>query len=71
MDGDEKKIKKWIVIYPVYINSKKTMAEGRRISISKACENPTYAEIHDCCRHLNLQSVPEVSLLSFSSFYVS
>ncbi|XP_021889436.1 signal recognition particle 19 kDa protein [Carica papaya] len=47
-------IKKWIVLYPVYINSKKTIAEGRRISVSKACENPTCMEIGDCCSHLKL-----------------
>ncbi|TXG60657.1 hypothetical protein EZV62_015230 [Acer yangbiense] len=31
----------------VYINSKKTIVEGRRISTSKACENPTCVEIGD------------------------
>ncbi|KAI5658816.1 hypothetical protein M9H77_27609 [Catharanthus roseus] len=60
MDGDIKNIKKWIVIYPVYINSKKTIAEGRRINVSKACENPTCAEIHDCCLHLKLPSAIEL-----------
>ncbi|KAL2547605.1 Signal recognition particle 19 kDa protein [Forsythia ovata] len=54
MDGDIQNIKKWIVFYPIYINSKKTIAEGRRINVSKACENPTYAEIYDCCSHLKL-----------------
>ncbi|VFQ83074.1 unnamed protein product [Cuscuta campestris] len=60
MDGNAQNIKKWIVVYPVYINSKKTIAEGRRISVSKACENPTCAEIHDCCRHLKLLSAIEI-----------
>ncbi|CAA3008688.1 signal recognition particle 19 kDa protein [Olea europaea var. sylvestris] len=54
MDGDIQNIKKWVVFYPIYINSKKTIAEGRRININKACENPTYAEIYDCCSHLKL-----------------
>ena len=27
---------RWIVIYPAYINAKKTQAEGRRIPKSKA-----------------------------------
>ncbi|CAL5434807.1 unnamed protein product [Camellia sinensis] len=45
MDGEISNIEKWIILYPIYINSKKTIAEGRRISTSKACENPTCAEI--------------------------
>ncbi|XP_068654467.1 signal recognition particle 19 kDa protein [Aristolochia californica] len=53
-------IKRWIVFYPIYINSKKTLAEGRRISTSKACENPTCVEIGDCCNYLKLPYVIEV-----------
>lgn len=60
MDGEVPNIKKWIVFYPVYINSKKTIAEGRRLSTSKACENPTCAEIGDCCSHLKLPFAIEV-----------
>jgi len=54
MEGELASIKKWIVLYPVYINSKKTVAEGRRIGISKSCENPTCLEIGDCCNFLKL-----------------
>lgn len=54
MNGELPNIKKWIILYPVYMNSKKTIAEGRRISVEKACENPTCAEIADCCKHLKL-----------------
>ncbi|ESW23740.1 hypothetical protein PHAVU_004G071200 [Phaseolus vulgaris] len=53
-------IKKWVVMYPVYINSKKTMAEGRRIGVAKACENPTCAEIGDCCSYLKLPFAIEI-----------
>lgn len=60
MDGDQLNIKRWIVFYPVYINSKKTLAEGRRISASKACENPTCVEIGDCCKHFKLPYAIEV-----------
>ncbi|XP_020217101.2 signal recognition particle 19 kDa protein isoform X2 [Cajanus cajan] len=61
MDGAElPNIKKWIVMYPVYINSKKTMAEGRRIGLAKACENPTCAEIGDCCSYLKLPFAIEI-----------
>ncbi|KAJ7981199.1 signal recognition particle 19 kDa protein [Quillaja saponaria] len=60
MDGEVPNIKRWIVLYPVYINSKKTVAEGRRISLSKACENPTCAEIGDCCSYLKLPFAIEI-----------
>ena len=32
---------RFICIYPAYLNNKKTIAEGQRIPISKAVENPT------------------------------
>ncbi|KAI1900270.1 hypothetical protein AGOR_G00048260 [Albula goreensis] len=38
---------RFMCIYPAYINSKKTLAEGRRIPSEKAVENPTCAEIRD------------------------
>ena len=60
MNGEVPNIKKWVVFYPVYINSKKTVAEGRRISLTKACENPTCVEIADCCGHLKLANAIEV-----------
>ncbi|XP_054807692.1 signal recognition particle 19 kDa protein [Prosopis cineraria] len=60
MEGELPNIKKWIVLYPVYINSKKTVAEGRRIGLSKACENPTSAEIGDCCGYLKLPFAIEI-----------
>ncbi|KAJ8429290.1 hypothetical protein Cgig2_016328 [Carnegiea gigantea] len=59
MNGELPNVKKWMILYPVYINSKKTIAEGRRISASKACENPTLVEIGDSCKHLNVPYVVE------------
>ncbi|XP_053360681.1 signal recognition particle 19 kDa protein isoform X2 [Clarias gariepinus] len=38
---------RYLCIYPSYINSKKTLAEGRRIPTEKAVENPSCAEIKD------------------------
>ncbi|XP_023692331.1 signal recognition particle 19 kDa protein isoform X1 [Paramormyrops kingsleyae] len=38
---------RFICIYPAFINSKKTIAEGRRIPTEKAVENPTCCEIRD------------------------
>jgi hypothetical protein len=63
-DYYEMDVSRWVVIYPVYINSKKTLAEGRRISTSKACDNPTVVEISDCCQYLKLPCAIEVSLVS-------
>ncbi|KAK6178500.1 hypothetical protein SNE40_013283 [Patella caerulea] len=40
---------RWICIYPTYINSKRTVQEGRRVPCSKAVDNPTYSEIKDVC----------------------
>ena len=48
-----------LCIYPAYINSKKTIAEGRRIPKNKACENPTYNEIKDVCGAIGLKPVVE------------
>ncbi|XP_066348800.1 signal recognition particle 19 kDa protein isoform X1 [Miscanthus floridulus] len=53
-------IKKWNVIYPVYLNSKKTVAEGRRIAAAKACPDPTCIEIADCCSHLKIPHAVEL-----------
>lgn len=64
MQIDPANIKKWNVIYPVYINSKKTVAEGRRISATKACENPTCIEIGDCCSYLKIPFAIEVCQLT-------
>ncbi|XP_051524532.1 signal recognition particle 19 kDa protein [Myxocyprinus asiaticus] len=38
---------RFLCIYPAYINSKKTLAEGRRIPVEKGVENPSCAEIRD------------------------
>ncbi|KAE9601535.1 hypothetical protein Lal_00040610 [Lupinus albus] len=60
MEGELANIKKWNILYPVYINSKKTMAQGRRIGLTKACENPTCAEIGDCCTYLKIPFAIEI-----------
>ncbi|ELU12447.1 hypothetical protein CAPTEDRAFT_172694 [Capitella teleta] len=40
---------RWVCIYPLYINSKKTLAEGRRVPLTKGVDNPLYSEIRDVC----------------------
>ncbi|CAM0946271.1 unnamed protein product [Alopecurus aequalis] len=53
-------IKKWKIIYPVYLNSKKTVAEGRRIAAAKACPDPTCIEIADSCGYLKIPRAIEL-----------
>lgn len=38
---------RWICIYPAYLNSKKTLAQGRRLPRAQCVENPTHQEIRD------------------------
>eukprot|EP00741_Cyanophora_paradoxa_P000402 tig00000404_g393.t1 len=46
--------RKYLTIYPIYVNSKKTVAEGRRIAAEKGVENPTVQEVADVCKYLKL-----------------
>ncbi|XP_069481604.1 signal recognition particle 19 kDa protein [Ambystoma mexicanum] len=50
---------RFICIYPAYINSKKTLAEGRRIPIEKAAPNPTCSEIQEVCSTAGLTALAE------------
>ena len=38
-------MERWVCIYPAYINSKKTRAQGRIVAKEKAVENPNFQEI--------------------------
>lgn len=59
---------RWICIYPLYINSKKTLAEGRRIKKEKGVENPTSQEIFDILQHAGLNCKLEVGILNFKIY---
>lgn len=52
--------KEWAVIYPVFIDAKKTRAEGRRIGTEKACDSPTINEIVTVCNALKIEAIAEV-----------
>lgn len=56
--------KRWNVIYPIYISSKKTIAEGRRVPATIAVDNPTAVEIADVCRYLGFEVVVEVNIIA-------
>lgn len=55
---------RWICIYPAYINSKKTLAQGRKINKEKCVENPTHQEIRDVLVAANLKVGVENKLYS-------
>mmetsp|Transcript_144642 Transcript_144642/g.204599 ORF Transcript_144642/g.204599 Transcript_144642/m.204599 type:complete len:157 (-) Transcript_144642:14-484(-) len=52
-------ISKWSILYPNYINSKKTVQEGRRIAEKKACEHPRAFEMAEVCEYLKIPHVCE------------
>jgi signal recognition particle subunit SRP19 len=52
---------RWICIYPAYLNSKKTLAEGRKIPAKLAVENPTLNEIKDVLVNAGLTIELEVA----------
>ena len=35
---------RWVVVYPAYINAKKSIPEGRKLPIDKCVDNPTARE---------------------------
>jgi len=50
---------RWVCLYPVYIDSKKTCQEGRRIPKNKAVDNPKPNEMAEVCKQLGFQCVIE------------
>eukprot|EP00429_Kryptoperidinium_foliaceum_P106153 CAMPEP_0176236682 /NCGR_PEP_ID=MMETSP0121_2-20121125/27465_1 /TAXON_ID=160619 /ORGANISM="Kryptoperidinium foliaceum, Strain CCMP 1326" /LENGTH=218 /DNA_ID=CAMNT_0017576113 /DNA_START=48 /DNA_END=701 /DNA_ORIENTATION=+ len=45
---------KWNILYPNYINSKKTIPMGRRIGVGKAVPDPHPAEMAEICEFLKI-----------------
>ncbi|XP_022798645.1 signal recognition particle 19 kDa protein-like [Stylophora pistillata] len=45
---------RWIVVYPAYLNSRRTVQQGRRVPKEKAADNPTVYEIRDVCQSQGL-----------------
>ena len=52
-------IKQFQIIYPDFINKKKSQAAGRLLSKELCVENPTATEIYQCCLQLGFQTVLE------------
>ncbi|CAH2353172.1 signal recognition particle Sec65p subunit [[Candida] railenensis] len=53
-------LKKFQLIYPCYFDKNRSHKEGRRVSSSKAVNNPLAKTISDACRHLFLQCMLEL-----------
>lgn len=52
-------IKPWVVIYPAYLDSSKTVAQGRKINKEIAVLKPTTAEIVTCVKKLGFLCVEQ------------
>ncbi|ETW10125.1 hypothetical protein H310_00499 [Aphanomyces invadans] len=50
---------RWSTLYPNYIDSSKTNAEGRRIAKNLACDKPLAEEMGEVCRYFQLMYVIE------------
>ncbi|XP_065838849.1 signal recognition particle 19 kDa protein-like [Oscarella lobularis] len=61
LPSDPSNPKRWICIYPAYLNARKTAQEGRRIAKAKAVDHPTCNEIRDVCTSQGLQVEVESS----------
>ncbi|SPQ97766.1 Signal recognition particle 19 kDa protein [Plasmodiophora brassicae] len=45
---------RWNIVYPIYMDSTKQIAEGRKIPLDKAVQKPTLSECVELCRYLKL-----------------
>jgi len=54
-------VKKWKVLFPVFMDSRKTLADGRRIPKARAVEGPTAQEVAEACARLGLPAVLEIN----------
>merc|ERR1711920_558417 len=59
-DDDDMDVTKWNILYPNYINSKKTQQEGRRIGVAKCVEHPHAAEMAEICEFLKIPHALEM-----------
>jgi len=46
--------KRWRCVYPCYLNKKKTIKEGRKISLAYCVEQPHPSDIAEVCKYLGL-----------------
>lgn len=51
--------RRWICVYPAYINKRKSVSEGRRIARQYTVDNPLCTEIRDVCLSQQLNAEVE------------
>eukprot|EP01127_Copromyxa_protea_P020546 TRINITY_DN6895_c0_g1_i1.p2 TRINITY_DN6895_c0_g1~~TRINITY_DN6895_c0_g1_i1.p2 ORF type:complete len:142 (+),score=23.29 TRINITY_DN6895_c0_g1_i1:44-469(+) len=52
-------VSRWVIVYPVYINARKTLQEGRKMPKIHCVDNPTCLEVQEVCLKLGLESYIE------------
>ncbi|KAK6090574.1 hypothetical protein P3W45_000297 [Vairimorpha bombi] len=52
-------VKDYYILYPVYIDSTKKMSEGRKYNKDLCIDKPTFLEIYNALKHLEIESIPE------------
>ncbi|KAJ3104947.1 hypothetical protein HDU97_008695 [Phlyctochytrium planicorne] len=52
-------MKKWTVVYPVYMDSSRSSRQGRMIAASAAVKDPSIVYLGECCKVLGLNTVVE------------
>jgi len=55
------KTSNWPIVWPVYIDSKKTYKQGRRLPLSKCVSTPTPQELGEAAKSLGLTYVVELN----------
>eukprot|EP01130_Rhizamoeba_saxonica_P006782 TRINITY_DN2711_c0_g1_i1.p1 TRINITY_DN2711_c0_g1~~TRINITY_DN2711_c0_g1_i1.p1 ORF type:complete len:127 (-),score=30.92 TRINITY_DN2711_c0_g1_i1:140-520(-) len=50
---------RWVIVYPVYLSKRKTIAEGRKIGRDHCADNPTFKEVLKAAETLDLPVHPE------------
>lgn len=59
MESNDKMIKTWIKIYPIYIDKGMKRSEGRKVADEFSVENPSIKEIFAIVKSINLECFAE------------
>lgn len=59
--GPDVDTRRWVVIYPPYIDKLRKESEGRKIAKDKCVEKPTMKEVFDCVQMLKFQTALELN----------
>eukprot|EP01134_Creolimax_fragrantissima_P004819 CFRG4819T1 len=59
VDHDPSEKSRWVAIYPAYLDSMKTIKEGRRVTKAVGAENVSPQELVESCNKLGLKGAAE------------